>query len=79
MGAVVGGGQPVGAFARGPARACGGADAERAELVESEDPVREAVEDFLDPVQLRLAFGVRGFLPGLGALEGDAAAGEQAA
>jgi hypothetical protein len=63
----------------GPARACGGADAERAELVEGKDPAREAVEDFLDPVQLHLAFGVRGFLPGLGALKGDAPACEQAA
>ncbi|GGS89828.1 hypothetical protein GCM10010206_60690 [Streptomyces cinerochromogenes] len=54
MGALVGDGQPVGALARGPARACGGVGAERADLVEGEDPVREAVEDFLDLVRLRI-------------------------
>ncbi|WUW05715.1 hypothetical protein OG587_44530 [Streptosporangium sp. NBC_01469] len=66
-------------LAFGPARARGGPDPERAELVEGEHPVREAVKDLLDPVQLRLTLGVGGFLPGLGALEGDTAAGEQAA
>lgn len=79
MGAVVGGGQPVGVTLLGPTGACGGPDPERAELVEGEDPVRETVHHFLDPVQLRLALGVRRLLPRLGALEGDAAAGEQAA
>jgi hypothetical protein len=62
----------------GPARARGGPDPERAELVERKDPVREAVQDFLDTVELGVALGVRGLLPRLGALEGDAAAGEQA-
>lgn len=78
VGAVVGRGVPLGVAGRGPAETAGGADAERAELVEGEHPVREAVKDLLDPVQLRLTVGVGGFLPGLGALEGDAAAGEQA-
>jgi hypothetical protein len=66
-------------FPFGPARAGGGPDPERAELIEGEHPVREAVNDLLDPVQLRLAVRVGGFLPCLGALEGDTAAGEQAA
>ena len=79
VGAVVGGGQPVGTSLFGPAQARGGADAERAELVEREDPVRETVQHLLDPVQFGVTLGVRGFLPRLGALEGDAAAGEQAA
>ncbi|MFG3370947.1 Imm53 family immunity protein [Streptomyces sp. NPDC090032] len=35
------------------------------------------VHNVLDTVQLRLTVGVRGLLPGLGALEGDAAAGER--
>jgi hypothetical protein len=76
---MVGGRHPVGTFPFGPARACGGTDPERVELVEGEYPVREAVKDLLDPVQLRLSVGVGGFPPGLGALEGDTAAGEQAA
>jgi hypothetical protein len=74
VGAVVGGGQSVGAFARGPARACGGADAERAELVEGEDPVREVLQHVLDAVELGLAFGIGRLFPGLRALEGDPAA-----
>jgi len=52
VGAVVGGGQPVGTPLLGPARTRGGADTERAELVEGKDPVREVVEHFLDPVEL---------------------------
>jgi hypothetical protein len=79
VGAVIGRWHPVGVLVGGSARAGGGSDAERAKLVESEDSVREAVNDFLDPVQLRLAVRVRGFLPCLCALEGDAAASEQAA
>lgn len=79
VGAVVRGRQPDGPGLFGPARPAGGADAERAELVEREDPVREAIQDLLDPVQLCLAVGVRGLLPRLGALEGDAAAGEHTA
>ncbi|GHD07399.1 hypothetical protein GCM10010313_26530 [Streptomyces violarus] len=79
MGAVGGGRQPVGMVAFGPARTSGGPDSERAELVEGEDPVGEVVQDLLDPVQLRLAVGAGGFLPCLGALKGDATAGEQAA
>jgi hypothetical protein len=52
---------------------------ERAELVERECPVGEAVQDVLDPVESGVVVGVGGLLPGLGALEGDAASGEQAA
>ena len=78
VGAVVGGRQSVGVPLPRPAGACGGTDRERAELVEGEDPVGEAVQHFLDPVEFRVALGVRGLLPRLGALEGDAAAGEQA-
>jgi hypothetical protein len=66
-------------FPCGPARARGGPDSERPEIVEGENPVGEAVQDLLDPVQLRLAVRVGRFFPRLGALEGDAAAGEQAA
>jgi hypothetical protein len=66
-------------FPSRPARACGGTDSERPELVEGEDPVGQAVKDLLDPVQLHLAVRAGGFLPGPGALEGDTAAGEQAA
>ena len=79
VGAVEGGGHPVRVFLAGPAGAGGRPDPERAELVEGEDPVGETVQHFLDPVQLRLALGIRGLLPGLGALEGDPTAGEQAA
>jgi hypothetical protein len=79
VGAVIGRGQPVGTPLSGPARARGGSDAEQAELIEGEDPVREAVQDVLDAVELGVAVGVRRFLPRLGALEGDAVAGEQAA
>jgi hypothetical protein len=37
------------------------------------------LQDVLDPVQLGIAFRVGGLLPGLDALEGDAAAQQQAA
>jgi hypothetical protein len=66
-----------GVTVRSPARAAGRADAERPELVEREHVVGEAVEHVLDTVELGIAVGVRRLLPGLGALEGDAAAGEQ--
>lgn len=79
VGVVEGGGHPVRVLLASPAGAGGGADPERAELVEGEDPVGEAVQHFLDPIQLRLSLGIRRLLPGLGALEGDPAAGEQAA
>jgi hypothetical protein len=77
VGAVVGGRHSVGLGLLGPAVAAGGPDAERAELVEREDTVREAVKDVFDPVKLGVTLGVRRFLPGLGALEGDTAAQEQ--
>jgi hypothetical protein len=69
---------PLGPTLFGPARPGGGPDAERAELVEREHAVREVLQYVLDPVELGVALGVGGFLPGLGALEGDAAAGEEA-
>jgi len=56
-----------------------GPDPEGTELVEGEDPVREAFQHLLDAVELGVAFGVGGLLPGFGALEGDAAAQQQAA
>jgi hypothetical protein len=52
VGAVVGGGMPLGLSGGGPARPGGGAEAERPELVECEHPVREALQDVLDPVEL---------------------------
>jgi hypothetical protein len=53
VGAVVGGRHLVGMFPFGPACACYGPDAERAELTEGEDPVGEAVKGFLGPAQFR--------------------------
>jgi len=61
-----------------PAGSGDGADAERPELVEREHAVREAFQHLLDAVQLGVTLGVGRLLPGFGALEGDAAAGEQA-
>ncbi|GGR64898.1 hypothetical protein GCM10010251_96770 [Streptomyces aurantiogriseus] len=78
VGAVVGRGMAFGVAGAGPAGSGGGADAERAELVERKHPVREVLQHVLHPVELGVALGVGGFLPGLGALEGDTAAGEQA-
>ncbi|KUL40111.1 hypothetical protein ADL12_14170 [Streptomyces regalis] len=69
---------PFGPALLGPACAGSGPDAERPEPVEREDAVGEAVQNLLDAVELGVALGVRRLLPGLGALEGDAAAGEQA-
>ncbi|WP_455680039.1 hypothetical protein [Streptomyces celluloflavus] len=69
MGARAGRRESVRPALFGPEVAGSGADAERAELVACE---RAAVE-------LGVVFGVGGFLPVLGALEGDAASGEQAA
>jgi hypothetical protein len=74
---TVGRREPVGLALFRPAGACGGPDSQGLELVEGEDPVREAVQYLLDPVELGVAFGVGRFLPGLGALESDAAAREQ--
>ena len=78
MGAVVGRGVPLGVSLLGPARPGGGADAERSELVERENAVGESLQHVLDAVELGVSLGVGRLLPGLGALEGDAAAGEQA-
>ena len=78
VGAPVSGRDPVRAVSRGPTRAVGWADAERSELVESEDPVGEVGGDVLDPLQLGVGLGVGRFLPGPGALEGDALAVQQA-
>nr|CAB45029.1 hypothetical protein [Amycolatopsis orientalis] len=54
-----------------------GPDAQRPELVEGERAIRETLDHLLDPVELGVPVRVGGFLPGLGALEGDAAASEQ--
>lgn len=78
VGAVVGRGMAFGAALLGPARPCGGADAERSELVECEDAVGAVVQDLFDAVELGVAVGVRRVFPGLGALEGEAAAGDEA-
>jgi hypothetical protein len=59
VGAVVGPGVPLGATGKGPARAAGGTDAERPELVERENTVSEVVQDVLDAVELGIALGVR--------------------
>jgi hypothetical protein len=69
---------PLGPALLGPARPGGGPDAERPELIEREDTVRETLQHLLDAVQLGIALRVGRFLPRLGPLEGDAAAGEQA-
>lgn len=79
VGAVVGRREPDRAALLGPAVAGGGADAERSELVERERSDGEALQDVLDAVEFGVALGVGGFLPGLGAVEGDASLGEQAA
>src|SRR5699024_8050105 len=62
---------------RGPTGAAGGADTQRSELVEGEGPVGKVGGDVLDPLQLGVAVGVGGLLPGLGVLEGDVVAGQQ--
>ncbi|MEU6775134.1 hypothetical protein [Streptomyces sp. NPDC046759] len=49
------------------------------EVGEGEQAVAKALQDVLDAVELGVAIGVGGRLPDFGALEGDAAAGEQAA
>lgn len=54
---------PVGAEVR--------ADRQGSELVEGEDPVREAGGDLLDAGKFGLRVRVVGLLPRLGALEGD--------
>ena len=58
-GAVVGRRVPFGATSNGPGRSGGGTDAERAELVERENAVLEAVKNVLDAVELGVALGVR--------------------
>lgn len=60
VGAVAGGGQPVGTPLLSPARARGGPDPERAASAEREDGVREAVHYFLDAAEFGVAFRVRG-------------------
>jgi len=73
VGAVVGGAQPGGPFARRPARAVAGPDGQRPELVEGEASVWIMAGHVLDPVQLGVLVRVGGFLPGPDPLEGDAA------
>lgn len=65
VGAVVGGWQAVGLALFGPTGTGGGPDPERPELVEGEDPVREAFEHLLDTVELGVTLGIRGLLAGL--------------
>ncbi len=77
MGAAVGGRQPVRPALLGPSGPVGRADAQRAELIEGEGPLRALGEGVLDAVQLGVDVGVRGVLPGLGALEGDLMPGQQ--
>jgi hypothetical protein len=77
VGAVVGRRQPVGPALFGPAGACGGTYAQRAELLEGERAVREVLQDVFDPVEFGVALGVGGLFPRLGALESDPAAGQQ--
>jgi hypothetical protein len=61
---MTGGRHPVAMFPFGSARSCVGPDPEWSELIESEHPVRAAVQDLLEPVQLRLAVRVGRFLLG---------------
>ncbi len=79
MRAMEGGRQAVGMTRGRPTGARGGADAQRAELVEREDPLRYVFQQVLDAVELGVVVRVGGLLPGAGALEGDAAPGQQAA
>jgi hypothetical protein len=77
--AVVGRRHSVGLALLGPARSAGGADPEWPELVEGEGAIGELFQHFLDPVEFAVSLGIGGFLPGLGSLECDPAAAEQAA
>jgi hypothetical protein len=79
VGAAVGGRQSVGPALFLPAGAGGGADTQRSELVEGERAVRTLADRVLDPGQLGIERRIRGLLPGLRALEGDPAAGQEAA
>jgi hypothetical protein len=76
--AAVGRRQTVGLALLRPAGARSGTDPQGPELVEGEDPVREVLQHLLDAVELGVTLEVGRLLPGLGALEGDAAAQEQA-
>ncbi|GLP64192.1 hypothetical protein TUSST3_08120 [Streptomyces sp. TUS-ST3] len=49
----------LGVTSGSPARASGGPDTKRAELVEREHPVREAFQHVLYAVELGVALGVR--------------------
>jgi hypothetical protein len=60
-----------------PAGSAHGADGQGPELVERERAVRVVLEDVLDPVQLGVAVGVVGLLPGLGPLERDVVGDQQ--
>ena len=77
--AVIGRGHSIGASTFSPADTRGRADTQRPELVKGERAIRELLDHVLDAVEFGVPVGVGGFLPGLGALECDAAAGEQAA
>lgn len=58
VGAPIGGRDAIGHALAGPARPGGGADAQRSELVEGEDPVGEALHDVLDAVEFGIGLGV---------------------
>ena len=60
-----------------PGRPTDRADRQRPELVERERPIREFVDDVLDPVQLGVPIGVVGLLPRLGPLERDVVGNEE--
>jgi hypothetical protein len=55
---------------RRPRGSAGGSDRQGSELVEREAPIGVSVENFFDAVELRVAVGIVGLLPGLGPLEG---------
>ncbi len=59
VGAVVGRGVPLGVTDMDPAEAVGGADAERAKLIEREDAAGKAVHNVLDTVELGVALRIR--------------------
>src|SRR5664280_2737911 len=78
VGAVIRRGQPVGMLAAGPAVAVTRADRQWPELIERETPVKPLVQDLVDPVQLGVLVGIRGFLPGPRPLERRCHAGAAA-
>jgi hypothetical protein len=70
VGAAAGGRQSVCTSLFGPAGVRGRTDAQGAEFIERESAARALVDRVLDPLQLGIEVRIRGFLPGLRALEG---------